>query len=721
MAHEAFKLFATSPKGLEPLLVDELSSLGATAVRQTRGGVEFFGTLEVVYRVCLWSRLAGRILMPLIEQPVESPEQLYDAVHGFAWEDHFDSTATMAVDCNLASSQITHSRYAALKIKDAVVDRFRELSGQRPDVEVHQPNWRLNAWINHDNLILSLDLSGDSLHRRGYRTEGGRAPLKEHLAAALLMRAGWNTLSQSGAPLVDPMCGSGTLVIEAALMAGDCAPGMLREYYGFLHWQQHDAQLWQQLLDDADSRREKGLQSMPRIVGYDRDPRAIKIAWANAERAGVDSCVHFERRELKQLGECDDFSQPGLLITNPPYGERLGEKEEVLTLYTLLGEKLREQFCHWNVSVFTVGSEFGQALALRALNKHTFYNGALKCQLLHFKVEAEHFFRAPITASHGLATVVTLSDGAQMFANRMRKNLKQAKRWAQRNGISCYRVYDADLPEYAVAIDLYEDRVHVQEYQAPASIDERLARRRLREVVTVLPELLAVPAEFVYVKTRKRQRGTDQYDRQDQRREFFEVQEGGLRFKVNLADYLDTGLFLDHRLTRELIRDLASGRDFLNLFAYTGSVSVYAAAGGATSTTTVDMSSTYCAWAKENLELNGFTSHVHQVISADCLKWLEQHSRQYGLIFLDPPTFSNSKKMDDCFDIQRDHVALIQNTCRLLTDDGVLIFSNNLRRFKMDYDGLAGLKVEEITQQTIPQDFKRNTKIHNCWKVSRDK
>lgn len=718
MAQESHKYFATSPTGLEPLLVDELGALGATQVRQARGGVEFFGTIEVAYRVCLWSRLAGRILMPLIEEAVEDSDQLYSVVNAFPWEEHFAATATMAVDCNLSSSQITHSRYAALKVKDAVVDRFRDHCGVRPDVEVQQPNWRLNGWIYRDKLVLSLDLSGDSLHRRGYRTEGGRAPLKENLAAALLLRAGWNDLSGSAKPLLDPMCGSGTLAIEAALMAGDCAPGMLREYYGFLHWQQHDAELWQQLLDEAQTRREQGLESLPRIVGYDRDPRAIKNAWANAQRAGVENCIHFERRELQQLGEDDDFSQPGLLITNPPYGERLGEKEEVLALYTLLGEKLREQFSHWHVSVFTVGSEFGQAIAMRALSKHTFYNGALKCQLLHFKVEPENFFRPPIAASHGLASVVTLSDGAQMFTNRMRKNLKKMKRWARRSGISCYRVYDADLPEYAVAVDIYEDRVHVQEYQAPATIDERVARRRLREVVTVLPELLAVDSEHVYVKTRKRQRGSDQYDRHDQRREFFEVQEGGLRFKVNLADYLDTGLFLDHRLTREMIRDMTSGRDFLNLFAYTGSVSVYAAAGGARSTTTVDMSSTYTAWAKENLELNGFTAPAHQVVCADCLPWLEQHSGKYGLIFLDPPTFSNSKKMDDCFDIQRDHVALIRNACRLLTADGVLIFSNNMRRFKMDSSELAELTIENISQQTLPQDFERTPRIHNCWKIS---
>jgi len=715
---ETVKFFATAPKGLEPLLVDELTSLGATQVRQTRGGVEFFGTLEVAYRCCLWSRLAGRILLPVLEQPVVDTDQLYAAVNAFAWEDHFDATSTMAVDCNLLDSPITHSRYAALKVKDAVVDRFRERCGTRPDVAVQQPDWRLNVLLQRDMLVLSIDLSGDSLHRRGYRTEGGRAPLKENLAAALLLRAQWPQLCKEQAPLIDPMCGSGTLVIEAALMAGDCAPGMQREYYGFLHWAQHDAVLWAQLLEEAQQRRENGLALVPRIVGYDSDPRAIKNAWANAERAGIERCVHFERRSLDQLGEEDDLSRPGLLITNPPYGERLGEKEQLTALYATLGQRLREYFHHWNAAVFTGSPELGQEMGMRAQRKHAFYNGPLKCQLLHFVVEQENFFRAPVTAAHGLANVTKLSDAAQMFANRLRKNLKRLRRWAQRSGISCYRVYDADLPDYAVAIDLYEQRVHVQEYQAPATIDERLARRRLREVVTLLPELLSIAPENVYVKTRKRQRGTEQYDRQDQRQELFEVNEGGLRFIVNLSDYLDSGLFLDHRPTREMVRELAQGRDFLNLFAYTGSASVYAAAGGARSTTTVDMSTTYCNWARQNLELNGFSGHQHQVITADCLAWLQQTTAQYSLIFLDPPTFSNSKKMVDCFDVQRDHVDLIRSACRLLSRDGVLIFSNNLRRFKMDHDALVQLCIEDISKKTLPLDFERNPRIHNCWKIT---
>lgn len=712
------KLFATSPTGLEPLLVDELKSFGADKVRQTRGGVEFFGDLEVAYRACLWSRLAGRILLPVLEEPVADTEQLYTVVNNFDWENHFAPSATMAVDCNLSSAQITHSRYAALKIKDAVVDRFREQCGTRPDIAVQQPDWRLNAWIQRDQLVLSIDLSGDSLHRRGYRTEGGRAPLKENLAAALLLRAGWNELSGDGAPLIDPMCGSGTIVLEAALMAGDCAPGMLRHYFGFLHWQRHDADLWQKLLDEAQQRRSAGLATLPRIVGYDRDPHAIKIAWANAERAGVERCVHFERRDVSRLGDEDDLSVAGLVITNPPYGERLGEKEQLLELYALLGQRLREKFPHWKAAVFTASPELGHELGMRAQRKHTFYNGPLQCQLLHFNIEAEHFFRAPVSAAHGLANVVELSAAAQMFANRLRKNLKRLRRWAKRSGVSCYRVYDADLPDYAVAVDIYEQRVHVQEYQAPATIDERLARRRLREVITLLPELLDVDPEYVYVKTRKRQRGTAQYDRHGQSQELFEVKEDDLRFLVNLGDYLDSGLFLDHRLTRKLLRELAPGRDFLNLFAYTASASVYAAAGGAATTTSVDMSATYCNWAKQNLELNGFSGGLHQVITADCLAWLQQTTHKYGLIFLDPPTFSNSKKMDDCFDVQRDHVDLIRQVCRLLSADGVLIFSNNLRRFKMDSEALSEFVVEDISRKTLPLDFERNPRIHNCWKIT---
>ena len=720
MDSDDLSLFATAAKGLEELLAAELAALGAADVRHTRSGVEFRGDLRLAYRCCLWSRLAGRILLPLVRAEVADAAALYAAVYAFAWEEHFDAACTLAVDANLQRScAFTHSRYAALKVKDAVVDRLRDCCGCRPDIRVRQPDWRLNLFVRGSEMILSLDLSGDSLHRRGYRGDGGSAPLKENLAAALLVRAGWEELGRAGAPLYDPMCGSGTLVLEAALMAADIAPGLLRDYFGFLRWRHHDAVAWQELRAEAQRRRAAGLERLPRLTGYDCAAGAIKNAWSNAERAGLQRHVHFERRDLATFGDDLVVGSPGLVITNPPYGERLGEREQLLQLYALLGRRLREYFIHWKAALFTVDKEFGRQLGMRAVGRHMFFNGAIKCMLLHFVVEPENFYRKAPPGSHGLAPLQRLSDGAQMFANRLRKNLKNIGRWARRNGIECYRLYDADLPEYAVAIDIYADKVHVQEYQAPTTVDSNVARRRLREVVTLLPQLLKLDSSAIYVKTRQRQRGSEQYQRHDNSGQRFEVTENGLRFLVNLSDYLDSGLFLDHRITRAMVADLASGGAMLNLFAYTASASVYAAAAGASSTTSVDMSATYCAWARDNLRLNGFTPPQHQVVCADCLQWLRQRQQgDYAVIFLDPPTFSNSKKMADALDIQRDHVELIRLSMKLLHRDGTMIFSNNMRRFKMERTVLeAEFVLEDITAATLPRDFARNKRIHNCWRI----
>jgi 23S rRNA (guanine2445-N2)-methyltransferase / 23S rRNA (guanine2069-N7)-methyltransferase len=316
-----------------------------------------------------------------------------------------------------------------------------------------------------------------------------------------------------------------------------------------------------------------------------------------------------------------------------------------------------------------------------------------------------------------------LTPGAEMFANRLRKNLKQLGKWAAREDIACYRLYDADMPEYAVAIDLYRGAqrwAHVQEYQAPKDVDPAKAEARLKEALSAIPSVLEIAPEQLFFKVRRRQKGAAQYEKLAEEKRFHEVGEGGLRFLVNFTDYLDTGLFLDHRLTRALLRELARGRHFLNLFAYTGTATVYAAAGGAASTTTVDMSRTYLDWARKNLALNGYSDARHHYVQADCLEWLQQAVREkmrYGLIFLDPPTFSNSARMDTTFDVQRDHVALLSAAAQLLTPDGVLIFSNNLRGFKMDHAALPGLHIEDITRSTIPEDFARNPRIHNCWKI----
>lgn len=719
--YEQLSFFATAPKGLEQLLAEELTSLGAVTTTETRAGVAFTGSLETAYRVCLWSRLASRVLLPLASFGAASPEELYDGVRALDWAEQMTATGSLAVDCNLSQSKVTHSHYAALKVKDAIVDQFRDLCGQRPGVDTEQPDLRINLYLHRDEATLSLDFSGTSLHRRGYREDGALAPLKENLAAAILLRAGWPQIAAAGGALVDPMCGSGTLPLEAALMAADCAPGLTRSYYGFFGWRGHDPELWQRLLEQARQRRSAGLAQLPPIVGYDADPRAIKAAWANAARAGLQEKVHFERRELAALSGPPTRGASGLLVVNPPYGERLGEVAELRHLYAGLGGRLREHFPGWKAAVFTGNPELGKAIGLRARRIHSLFNGALKCQLLHFDITPEWYAggQSFSAAPPPPPAPVPWSAGADMVANRLRKNLRNLGRWARQNDIFCYRLYDADLPEYAVAIDLYEQWAHVQEYEAPKTIDPELAATRLQEVLAVLPGVLELPAEAIFLKVRRRQKGSAQYGKFAAEGVFHQVREGNCRFLVNFTDYLDTGLFLDHRLTRSLLQSLARGRRFLNLFGYTGTASVHAAMGGALSTTTVDMSKTYLGWARKNLALNGFSDQHHEFIQADCLQWLAAEQRRFGLIFLDPPTFSNSKTMEETFDVQRDHVALLTQACGLLTHDGVLIFSNNNRRFRMDTEALPELRIEEITRRTIPKDFERNPKIHNCWKITR--
>ena len=724
------QFFATAPLGLEGLLADELAAFGAEHVRETRAGVHFQGDLACAYRNCLWSRLANRILLPLARFPAASPDELYDGVRTINWGEHLRITGTLAVDFVSSRSRITHELFGAQKVKDAIVDQFLDRHGRRPDVRLSQPDIRVNVHLDRDMATASLDLSGESLHRRGYRLSGGTAPLKENLAAAVLLRAGWPALAEAGGSLLDPMCGSGTLPIEAALIAADIAPGLLRQYFGFLGWEQHQPAIWADQLDEATERRAKGLERMPRIVGHDIDRDTVAAAWQNIERAQLQGRVHIERQALDQARPQGE--RGGLVVMNPPYGERLGEVAELTGLYRQAGEVFREHFPGWRLTMLTGNPELAFQLGIRAQRHYALYNGRIPCRLFNFEIVPERFFtpRSDQAAERTLSArppepARELSESGAMFANRLRKNLRHLGRWARQNGIACYRLYDADLPEYAVAVDLYQnDRVwaHVQEYQAPSSIDPAKAELRLAEACAAVMQVLEIPREQFSLKVRKRQKGLAQYERQADSRRYFEVGEGGLRFLVNLDDYLDTGLFLDHRPTRALLRELAGGRTMLNLFCYTASASVYAAAGGAVSTTSVDLSNTYLDWARRNFQLNGMDERRHGLIRADVLEWLEEartERRRYDLIFLDPPTFSHSKAMSATLDVQRDHAALLQGAADLLTRDGVLIFSTNATRFKLDAAAIGNLSAEDISRTTIPKDFERNPRIHRCWKITR--
>ena len=713
------QFFATAALGLEPLLATELENLGGVEVKQERAGVRFSGDLEIAYKACLWSRLASRVLLPLATFTAADPDQLYAGVSAVDWSEHLTAENTLAVDCTLIQSKINHTRYAALRVKDAIVDQFRSRVGERPSVAVEQPDVRLNLHIIRDQATLSIDLSGDSLHRRGYRIDGVHAPLKENLAAAILIRAGWPEICESGGGLADPLCGSGTLPVEAGLLATDSAPGLLRHYFGFLGWQQHAADLWSGLIEEALQRQATGVEKkLAPIVGYDSDSRAVKAAWQHAQNAGLDKIIHFERRTLREFIAPAGVKH-GLLVANPPYGERLGEASELPEFYNLLGKKLAQQCSGWKAAVITSSPQLGRSIGLRAGKINVLYNGALKCQLLQFDLNDTNHWQS-LEEGAGKAVKKNLSPGGEMFANRLRKNFKKLKKWAAKEKIDCYRLYDADLPEYAVAVDIYGDEVHLQEYRAPKQIDERKAAERLRDVQDAVPLVLDIPPDKIHLKVRQQQKGRQQYEKQSRRGVLKEVQEGNCRFLVNLTDYLDTGLFLDHRKTRQLIQKLAAGTRFLNLFAYTGAATVHALLGGAIATTTVDMSRTYLEWAQKNIVLNHFDPTEEELIQADCLSWIESATGEYDLIFLDPPTFSNSRGMDGTFDIQRDHVDLLKKTTRLLAADGVLIFSNNLRKFNLDFEALSELKIEDISRQTLPPDFERNPRIHNCWLIKKD-
>jgi 23S rRNA (guanine2445-N2)-methyltransferase / 23S rRNA (guanine2069-N7)-methyltransferase len=721
---DRYEIVLTCPKGLEGLLLEETRALGLEEAREQTAAVRGQAELEVAYRLCLWSRLANRVLLVLSRFSMNNAEELYEGVKAVDWRDHLEPAGSLAVEFSGHGSGIDNSHFGALKVKDAIVDRLRTAGGERPSIDKINPDLRVHLRLDRGEAVLSLDLSGHSLHQRGYRLQQGAAPLKENLAAAVLIRAGWPRIAAEGGALADPMCGVGTFLIEAALMAADVAPNLKRERWGFSNWLGHVPAIWKKLHAEAEQRAAAGLARPPLwIRGYEADPRLIQPGRNNVERAGLSDWVKIYQGELGSFEPRPDQNQKGLVISNPPYGERLGDEASLLYLYQNLGERLRQACLGWEAAVLTGAPELGKRMGLRSHKQYSFWNGALACKLLLIKVQTEQFVtgeRRTRTEDEPVAEASSqarLSEGGQMFANRLQKNLKQLGKWARREGVECYRLYDADMPEYALAVDLYRDWVHVQEYAAPRSVDPDKAQARLLDALAAIPQALGVAQSRVAIKRRERQTGTKQYQRQAAQGQFMEVSEGGVKLLVNLTDYLDTGLFLDHRPLRLRIQREAAGKRFLNLFCYTATATVHAAKGGARSTTSVDLSKTYLDWARRNLSLNGF-SDKHRLEQGDVMAWLAEDRGEYDLIFIDPPTFSNSKRMEGVFDVQRDHVELLDLAMARLARGGVLYFSNNFRKFQLDESLVARYQVEEISAQTLDPDFARNPKIHRAWRFT---
>jgi len=698
-----YSLFISCPKGLEYLLETEVRHLGLHVTKVNPQGVFGEGTLVVIYQICLWSRLANRVQIILFSGQGHDENNIRQLCSQFHWSTVFSPDKSLAIEFHGSSDHIRNTMYGAQVVKDAIVDYFRHTQGVRPNIDKGKPQILLHAYLKNEELTLSFDVTGYSLHQRGYRIEGGPAPLKENVAAALLIRAHWPQLAQEGYALQDPFCGSGTLVIEAAMMAAHIAPGLIRQDQSLQYWAENQPTLWEKLRNQALAEvKPMNLH----LLGTDADSQSIARAKINAEAAGVLPLVQFA---VKTMKDCTPESKQGLLVCNPPYGERLGEVQDLIPLYQQLGSLMHSTYQGWQAAVLTSNPMLAKSLGLSAHKQYTLYNGALECKLYCLDISPQN--------SHKNTEETLVSGNAQMLYNRLVKNQSHLKKWAKKNEISCYRLYDADLPEYAFAMDVYNNYIVLQEYAAPASIPQSKVQQRALEVSHMVHSALGFDKDKIINKVRQPQKGKEQYNKLADKHRRMVVTEGKTKLLVNLYDYLDTGLFIDHRPLRLELAKLAPGTRFLNCFCYTATASVHAALAGAL-TTNVDLSNTYLAWAEDNFRLNHLDLNRHQFIQYDCRKWLALTKDRFDVIFLDPPSFSNSKRMEDTLDVQRDQVALITAAMQLLSPGGILYFSTNYRSFKLDPKLQESYLIKNISAQTIDLDFQRNPKIHHCFKIT---
>jgi 23S rRNA (guanine2445-N2)-methyltransferase / 23S rRNA (guanine2069-N7)-methyltransferase len=729
------KLLATSAFGIESIVRYELAQLDYSAEIIGPGRIQFDGNAEAICRANLWLRTADRVLILIGRFPAPDFDALFDTTKSLPWEEWIPADGEFPVRGRSLKSKLTSVPAVQRAVKRAVVDRLKH-AHRVAELPESGPSYQIEVALLNDEATLTVDTTGPSLHKRGYRQRGGLAPLKETLAAALVQLSFW----APDRPLIDPFCGIGTIPIEAALLGRNMAPG-LRRTFSSESWPQIDSAVWCQLREEARSVRKDGLPL--RIIGTDADFRAMSAARFHAEQAHVADDIHFQEKWFDQLSSKREY---GCVITNPPYGQRMGDQSDVETLHRSIPEVLRA-LPTWSHFILTAQPNFERLTQKPADRRRKLYNGRIECTYYQFHGPKPGTARSPkalATAQSREELVASETDSpvaealihevrqafggitakareqAELFRSRLRKRARHFRRWPTKQDIYCYRLYERDIPEIPLVVDRYEDHLHLTEYDRPHDRDLGQHADWLDLMRQVAAETLEVDSEKVFLKKKHRQRGNLQHEKAAREEYQIAVREGGLRFWVNLSDYVDTGLFLDHRITRSMVREAADGKDVLNLFAYTGAFSVYAASGGAKSVTSVDWSSTYLDWARRNFELNGFSGAQYRFTRSDARGYLAQLRSQdrFDLAIVDPPTFSNSKRTDLDWEVQRDHVALLTTVLDHLKDRGCIYFSTNFRRFKLAAEALTAGSIHEISRQTIPDDF-RNRRIHRCWLIEK--
>ncbi|WP_432772684.1 bifunctional 23S rRNA (guanine(2069)-N(7))-methyltransferase RlmK/23S rRNA (guanine(2445)-N(2))-methyltransferase RlmL [Francisella salimarina] len=711
-----FTFFASCAKDIELLLKDELDALGISSSEKL-AGVEFEGSFEDAYKVCIYSHLASQVMLKIATQKVTDQQALYDFISSINWLDYFDVNTAFKIIISGKHYDFNNTMFVSQKTKDAIVDQFRRETNERPNIDTDNPDNIIKLHLHKQYVNVLLCLNIESLHKRSYRQFQGQAPLKESLAAAILIKAGWlDELKKEQPILIDPMCGSGTILIEAALMAKNIAPVLLNKEFKLFNSKLHDEDLWSNLLEIA-----KKAQKPTNVIiqGYDIDNNVLDKADRNIYQAGVEDAVNIKRQDIRDLE--NEFDSEGLIVTNPPYGERLygDQLDELLDIFNGFGDRLSQDFYGWKVAILTSFGESIKEMQLRTTKKNKFYNGAIETVLYQFDINEHARFKHESQLEKNIRIAEACaqkSDEHIDFSNKLKKNLKNLKPWLKQSGVECYRLYDADIPTFAVAVDIYGEHVFLQEYRADATIDQNMAKQRFYQAIYQIHKTLDIQYENIHTRVRQRQKGKEQYQKNNDKNNFHVINEFDAKFYVNFDDYLDTGVFLDHRKIRQLVAKASKNKTLLNLFSYTCTASVHAALKGA-KTTSVDMSNTYLEWGKNNFELNNLDIKKHNFIQADCISWLKSNSEKFDVIFLDPPTFSNSKRMDDILDIQRDHELLINLAMDSLKKDGVLYFSNNYRRFKMSSEIIAKFDCENIDKKCLSRDFLSNKNIHNCWEI----